>query len=870
MRVVLKGVLLLITSMGIGVSAWCQSIRLDGRVAQLGDVLEVVQLQAGIDLVYADALLRDRHTTCGYQGNDVRAALRCALDGTSLEAIQVGPRQFVLRSIRVDVKSVELSGRVVDQSTGEALLGAHVYLPISLTGTSSSGDGTFRVTGLAPGTHRVLFSFVGYQSVDTVVVLPSESVQVSLQPRPLDATTLLVLGDSGNRPDLSLLPGAVSVDANELETIPTSLDDQDLFQTLEMLPGIERSGETRGGLSVRGGTPDQNLYLLDGAPVYHPSHAFSLISTFQTETLSSVNFYRGSFPAEHGGMLSAVLDARLKDGRGDRPRATVGINALNARFLVETPITSASSFMVSARRSYVDKLIGKEHPVEEDGRVDTLRTGYYFYDWSAKLSFRPAEHSRLSLTYYRGRDDLDLKLPFDLSLNFSDWLRPADLFFEVGHRWGNEIFSLHYQYVVSPGALLSVTAYESSYRATERTLIQPTMSAVVTSEYFVALRDIGANVGLDLELTDRHALKAGAKFIEHQFQSSLQAVMERSAGLTKDVDQSNAMNSLEVVVFAEHKWRPTTRWMIEPGVRATMFAGAGGLRANPRLSAAFALNRILILRGAAGSEIQYLHRLRDNYSLLYDLVSSRWVPADGTVRPSTSHQVAFGAEVKPDRRLRFSADTYYRFANDVLMPRDELQSKDGLEGPGIDVSALLGEHTAGKTRSFGLELTGEFHEGPWRALATYAGARSMAKAVELGEVSFRRSRYDIPRSLRTSISWSRGRWSISALAIARAGYPETVPTARYSVGSPLGDSPAFLHRPKINNGRLPAYARLDLFAGYRFGAAGALWQINLHLYNVTNRRNVVGRQYDPSTSAVTVIERSGLPILPLLEIVMDL
>ncbi len=849
-----------------------QSIRVEADDAKLRDVLESVGLQSGIDIVYAHSLVDAHRVTCDYDGNRLDQALSCILKDTRLGFEQVGPRQFVIRvPLHVDPPNrYVLTGRIVDAASRRPLTGAHVYLPETAAGSVAAADGSFKVSGLSRTKYRVRSSFVGYGTVDTVVAVPREPLLIALQPTGIGTETLVVIGEVYRSQTASALPGMVELDGNDLEQIPRSIDDQDLFQALEWLPGIERSGETIGGLSVRGSSPDQNLYLLERAPVYHPSHAFSLISTFQTETLTDVKFYRGSFPAEHGGMLSAVLDARLKDGRRDRPRANVAINALNARFLVEAPITRSASFMIAARRSYLDKIIGSEHPVEEDGKRDTLRTGYYFYDWSAKLTFRPGDRSRISASYYRGRDNLDLKLPFDLSLNFSDWLRPADLFFEVGHRWGNEIYSVSYDVVLTPAAVFSATAYESRYDADERTFVQPTSSSVVASDYAVSLHDLGVRSEVEFTPTNIYSAKVGLSAAQIRFQSTLDAQLERSASLVRDVDEFSELTSFEVAAFAQGSWRPSARWRVEPGLRLTTFTGAKGVRLDPRLNASYRLRPNLLAKAAVGTQVQYLHRLRDRYSFLYDLVSTRWVPVDGAIRPSTSSQLAAGLEMEPSAYVTVKAETYYRRSEGVLIPRDHFQTKDGIDGPGIDVAALLGEHTSASMRSYGIELAGQIAIRHWDISVTYTGSKSESRAFDLGEAFFRPSRYDVPRSLRSSVSWSRNRWSFSVAAIARSGYPETVPTAQYAVGGPLDDTEFFLHRPAINNGRLPAYARLDLYGGYRFTAGGARIRCKLHLYNVTNRRNVLGRQYSPGVDGIALIERSGLPLLPLFEIEMEL
>ncbi len=846
-----------------------QTIRLDGAEISVANALGRVSAQAGVDVVFSHDLVQDRSTRCRYDGGDVRAALGCVLQGWPLSFEQVAPRQFVLTSVE-RATFHELSGWVVDIDGGEGLLGSHVYLPELKVGTVTEADGAFRLAGLGPGRHRVRLSYIGYETVDTLVQVPAHPIRIELSPLHIGTRTVVVVGELGDRAEVAAIPGVVALPVSELLEIPTSLDDQDLFQALEWLPGIERTGETAGGLVVRGSGPDQNLYLLEGAPVYHPSHAFSLISTFQTETLQDVRFYRGSFPAELGGMLSSALEAELKDGRRTRPSATIAANALSARFLVETPINGSSSFMLSARRSYFDKLIGRTHPVEEDGRRDTLRTGYYFYDWSAKVSFRPASHSRLSLSYYRGRDDLDLRLPFDISLDFSSWLRPADLFFEVGHRWGNEVFSARYHYVPSDRLLLTFTAYESDYRGTESTFIRPTSSSVVASDYEVSLRDLGMKVDANFLPSDAVSVKTGVSVVDHRFGSSLEARLSRSAGLVEGVDDGSDVDALEVVAFVQTLWKPAARLRLQPGIRLTSFEGGGGLSVDPRLSVSYAIKPWIIAKMAAGTQVQHLHRLRDRYSFLYDLVSSRWVPVDDRVGPSRSAQAGFGIEARLARSLKIQADAYYRTSDDVLVPRDELQAKEGLEGPGIGVSALLGEYVRATTRSYGFEVTTEWQLDSWQAMLSYTGGVSESKSTEVGEFNFRPGRYDVPRSARAVLSWSGAHWSYTASAVVRSGYPETVPTSVYILGSPIDEPQFFLHRPLTNNGRLPAYARLDLFAGYRFGWLGADWSLKLHLYNVTNRDNILGRRYTLSEGSVRVVERGGLPLLPLLELEMKL
>jgi hypothetical protein len=321
------------------------------------------------------------------------------------------------------------------------LPGAHIYLPEIRRGTITNNKGYFLLSLVADSVYEARVSYLGYRGISAWLSTQDQPATIALNPVTLQGNTVLI-EESGQHSDAeSSIPGLVSLDIRDLENIPRFGGENDLFQALQWTPGVYKAGAFNNGLLVRGGLEDQNLYLIDGAPIYHPWHAFNLISTFQTDAFKDVKLYRGSFPAQHGGRLASVLDARLKDGSRSSPSAVAGFSLLSGRFMIESPLTRKSSFMISGRRSYLDKVIGSEHPVQSrDGTRDTLRTGYHFSEITAKISSRLSNRHRLSASFYSGGDLLDLRLPFDLSLDFSSWLRPAELFFEVDHKWGNRLY----------------------------------------------------------------------------------------------------------------------------------------------------------------------------------------------------------------------------------------------------------------------------------------------------------------------------------------------------------------------------------------------------------------------------------------------
>ncbi|MDA1028267.1 MAG: TonB-dependent receptor [Bacteroidetes bacterium] len=855
-----------------------QDIRFDFSKTPLSEALVSFREVTGVDVVYSPELVAPFETSCVYRGNSPRSALICIVLGLPFRTQEVGRNQLVLIPLVEDgpvstsTKYV-LSGFVYDFQSHETLIGAHVLLPGIGAGTTTNDAGYFAFPGLPGRSTELIVSYIGYERLDTTIVVGPSPIMLSVHPQAELLGDVTIEQESVSRSDLNATPGLIALSPRQLSSLPSSIGGNDVIEALRWMPGVERAGEATGGLLVRGSGPDQNLYLIDGAPIYHPWHAFSLISTFQTDTFKNVLFYKGAFPAEYGGRLSAVLDAELRDGARTLPKATIGLSALNANFLIESPINSKSSFMLSGRRSYLDKLIGRDHPVEDDsGRKDTLRTGYYFYDWSAKLSYRPDTKSKFSLSYYSGSDNLDLRLPFDLSLDFSSWLRPADLFFEIDQNWGNRILSGRYQRLISSQLFLTLTSYRSTYSAAENTFIRPTQSAFVRSQYSVDLEDLGAQVDFDYYPALNHQIRAGLSVVKHQFDSTIDAVVAYTPNLIEPLTQASNSETTELAVYAQDFWRMSSKWTFFPGVRLSYFGKGGHFRAAPRLTIQYSPSpKQLIIRASAASQIQYIQRIRDRHSFLYDLVSSRWIPTDSKTQPSKSDQITIGIESGAIRNITVRADLFVRGSQGVLLPKDEFQSKDGLLGPGIEISTLLGQHTSGNERSYGVELGVEAAWKSWKWMLGYTGLQTESRATGLEEATFKPTRFEIPRSLSIIGVRETARWTLGASIVWRSGYPLTVPVSRYQLTDAVSGEPTwFFHNPSINNGRLPAYFRLDINFNYKFKFAKADWSAGVNLYNVINRRNVVGQTFDPASEIFKPNDRLGLPLLPLFDLKMSI
>lgn len=849
-----------------------QTIRLDHDNTPLTAALGAFTVQTDVDVVFSRSMLSTYQTSCTYQGSSVRDALLCLVTGLPFRVQEISSTQFVLiplDSIPGSARSHNLAGFIRDAETGEFLTGAHVLVPELGAAGISNEAGYFALPGVEAGRRRIRATFVGYEPADTVVVVDGQLLALPLRPATFSVSGIVIEAVPSLRADLATTPGLVALPPHSLRSLPGTLGVDDVLESLRWLPGVERAGEATGGLMIRGSGPDQNLYLVDGVPIYHPWHAFSLVSTFQTGTFKDILLYRGAFPAEYGGRLSSVLDAELRDGGRSAPRLSAGVNLLHARFLIESPISSRSSFMLAGRRSYVDKIVGQRHPVsDETGRRDTLRTGYFFHDWSAKFSWRPDDRSTVSISHYSGGDVLDLRLPFDVSLDFESFLRPADLFFEIDQNWGNNMTSIRFQRLVGDRLFVTSTAYDSRYRASENAFVLPSRSSWVESDYSVRVADLGVKLDVDWYASINHQVRTGVHVVKRRFVSEIDAVIHYSSTFSDPLTEDYASDSAELAAYVQDVWRPAPRWRIHPGLRVSWFASGNYVRASPRLNVQYSVHpERLILRGGISTQVQYLQRIQDRLAVLYDLVSSRWVPAGPELPPSRSAQLTAGVEYRPIKGLALTVDGYGRASRNVLLPDEQSTARTGLVGPGISVATLLAQYDTGEERSAGAEFGLDYHSGQWRVVASYTGSLTRHRLIDREDETWRPARFHTPRNASLVVQAAFGRWTMGVSSIWRSGYPITVPLGRFAVHDPMTGATSWaLYQPDLNNGRLPPYFRTDAQVAWRFRAWDAEWKAGIDLFNISMRRNVIGQSFNPDNAVVEPRNRRGLPLIPLFDI----
>ena len=319
-----------------------------------------------------------------------------------------------------------INGYVRDAENGEELIGVTVYVNELKTGTASNVYG-FYALNLAPGDYTLTYRSVGYLTVVKTITLDKDqefNIELPIQITQMEEIIIKEEAIDANVTDIKMSRNEINV--KQVKRLPALFGEPDIIKTIQMLPGVSSAGEGTSAFFVRGGSADQNLILIDEAPIYDPSHLFGLFSVFNADVIKETELYKGVIPARFGGRLSSILEVRTKDGNNKDREGGGGIGTLASRFTLQGPIRKdKSSFIVSGRRSYVDlflKAAGEENTV-------------YFYDVNAKVNWKHNNNNRFFAALYLGRDVFD----FDNTFGF-DWGN-ATATFRWNHLFNDRLFS---------------------------------------------------------------------------------------------------------------------------------------------------------------------------------------------------------------------------------------------------------------------------------------------------------------------------------------------------------------------------------------------------------------------------------------------
>lgn len=690
-----------------------------------------------------------------------------------------------------------VSGYVRDSTTGESLIGASVGIKGTSSGVQTNAYGFYAVT-LPAGEHTLVFTYIGYQTQEKTVTAEARDLNAHLVPRLFQAKEVVITDRRKDRNVKNTEMSKVEVGADQMKKLPALMGEVDPLKVLQLMPGVQSAGEGNTGFYVRGGGPDQNLILLDEAPVYNTGHLFGFFSVFNADAIKNVSLIKGGMPANYGGRLSSVVDVTMKDGNNQQWQAEGGIGVIASRLNIQGPLQkNKSSFMLSARRTYVD-LLTKPF-MGENG------SGYYFYDLNAKANYQFSGKDRLFLSAYLGQDKF-------VYMN-------KDRTFEANIPWGNKTATLRWNHVFSKKLFANTSLIYNDYKFTFRAFNEGFMIQLKSG-----IRDYNGKLDFDYFLNLKHHIKFGGNYVYHTFTPS-------SVSGTQDTTTFRPDNALrkfahEAALYIQDDWEISPRLKANIGLRysgfrqigpytrfvrdaagnkldSTVYRSGQEVRSyggpEPRVLLRYAWNDRESVKASVARNNQYIHLVNNAGSTLpLDI----WVPSTYIVKPQYSWQYALGYFRNfADNSWEASLETYYK---DM---RNQVEYREGYTPSLKDTEE---EFVFGKGYSYGAELFVHKIKGRLTGWVGYTLAWTWRQFPDLNGGKRFPAKYDRRHDLSVVASYEYSpRWTFSTVFIFGSGNTTTLPEKFYFL-----DGVLMQEYGAVNSYRMKSYHRLDLSAVY--------------------------------------------------------
>lgn len=778
----------------------------------------------GVQLSYSESNIPDEEIEITRDDLSVQQLLDLLAKKAGLTVHMVG-KNIILKPVKD--QSYTVSGFVLDETSGEAMIGTTVQVKGTQNGVISNVYGFYSLT-LPEGQYDLLFSSVGFEVTEIKVDLTSDqTIDVRIKPETTFLDEVVVTAKELDENVTSNQMGYAEMSSDLIKSMPSLMGEVDVVRAIRMLPGVQMTSETSSGFSVRGGSPDQNLILLDEAVVYNPSHLFGFFSTFNNDAIKNVEFYKGNMPVRYGGRLSSLLDIRMKEGNNQRFTGSGGISPISARMTLEAPIVKdKGSIIISGRRTYAD-LIARA--VSKKETVDN--TTLFFYDFNMKANYTINENNRVFVSSYAGKDVLSFK---DGSGNFS-----------TDFNWGNLTSTVRWNHVFNKKLFSNTSIIFSDYNYKLGTGDQD-----FRFDWISNLRDYSAKVDFDYFINNTNTISFGASSIYHRFDPGKVTVSGSGESGTAKISNSNA---LEHAIYIGNEQRIGSKLQLAYGGRLGIFQNIGeGIqytfdsdfnrsdstfhgkgkvfntytRFEPRISANYQLSTVSSLKASYARTTQFLHLASNSIS---GTPLDIWFPSSPNVKPQIADQISGGYFRNLfNNKLEVSTEAYYKWIDQQIDFRDHANLLLNEE--------LEGELRIGKAWAYGFEFMLKKPAGKFNGWVSFTWSNSFrqVKGVNLGK-SYRSS-YDRPISFSTVGNYQiNERVALSANWVYFTGLPFTAPSGRlYYEGAIV---PTYTER---NGDRIPAYHRLDL--GVNIERKGnderklkGSW--NISVYNAYGRKN---------------------------------
>ena len=729
-----------------------------------------------------------------------------------------------------------VNGTVKDKLTGESIIGAVIKIDQLVNVVVTSNEYGFYAISLPKGKYDLRISFVGYEEKRIPILLNAPLItNVFLESKNQLAEVVV----STKRKDDNLTKAQIGTETLNMQSIskvPVIFGEKDVLKTIQLLPGVKSAGEGNSGFYVRGGAADQNLILLDEAPVYNASHLLGFFSTFNSDAIKDATLIKVNGPAQYGGRLSSVLDVKMKDGNNKNYTVNGGLGLISSRLSIEGPIQEdKSSFILSGRRTYADVFL----KASEKFKDNIL----YFYDLNAKANYKIDDKNRIYFSGYFGQDELGLGSSFRIN-------------------WGNKTGTIRWNRIVNNKLFLNTSFIYSDYSYNVGLKNGETNFNVNSN-----IKDVNLKQDYTYYLNPKNTIRFGFNSILHTITPSV------FSGTVNNNINKVGRNGLENALYFNNNFKANQQLTFDYGLRISAYSIMGGdqynvynnnaitqsillqknefgktyINAEPRFTSNYRINDLSSVKIAYARNVQHLHLLSNATAAS---PSDQWIGNSYNIKPELADQTSIGyARNFKNNTYELGAELYYK------RMQNQLDYKDGTNINTIaDVESSL---LYGVGRAYGFEFLAKKKIGLFSGWVSYTLSKTERKIDGINDGNWYNAKQDRTHDVSiVTILELNPKWTVSGVFVYSTGNAVTFPTGKYA----LGEQTIYQYANR-NANRMPDYHRLDISATYenknKKKNAGS-W--NFSLYNVYGRENAyqISFQDDPSDNSKTQIIQTAL------------
>lgn len=765
-------------------------------------------------------------------------------------------------------QKISISGYISDSATGEKIIGATVITSDYLNYAISNNYGYYiLILNSSSDSVRLQASYVGY-SPAFLTIRPEQDLKINFNLNSENVISEIVVSAEKNtvyakRKEMSI----VTVPMAKVTVMPSLGGESDLLKSLQLMPGIQSGNEASSSLYVRGGSPDQNLIVIDDVPVYYVNHLGGFVSTFNSDAINSMKLVKGGFPAKYGSRLSSVLDVRMKEGNMKEFHGSGMIGMIASKIMIEGPLKKdTTSYMLSVRRFMYDLIT---RPLTRVTSIDGTSVGYNFYDLNAKVNHIVSPKDRLFLSFYSGGDKILTRQKNQTDIN------------EMTLEWGNILGSFRWNHLYSDRLFSNLTLYSTKYRLGNDFSYKYTHNNIqekTSLSYWSGIVDLSAKADFDYSVNQNYKIRFGGTSVFHYFDPNTTSYQSVESGAAADTSfGSIQLKGLENGLYIENDILIGNRFFTNIGLRFTNYktSGRNYFSYEPRVLSTFMISENILLKASYSSMNQYIHLLTGSGP---NMQNDIWVPVTDAVKPSLSKQFALGLEKTfGNGDYEVSFEGFHKTMNNLITYK---------EGVAVLSSASDWQtqvETNGRGKSYGLEFLFQKTKGPvtgWVAY-TYSNSTRQFENKNLGRpYPFKYDRthdfsivylHKIKSNIQLSATWVYG-----------TGNPYTLAAGKFLMisdpGDELSQTGSYFRYGQVytdlNSYRMRAYHKLDVGINfYKTVKRGErTWSINI--YNLYNRQNPYYYFLDsiyeldpqgqviPNLTRTVLKQQSYFPIIP--------